>query len=238
MEIKKSPKADLENKKMLFLEIGLVAALAITGVAFAWSSEPEPPGYESTVKHVQEQEYESMERTEQDKPEPPKEEQKKAQAKVLTDNLTIVDNKEEIEVPDLIFSEDASVFDDFSFDMEGVEEEIEEDEEIFTVLEDPATFQGGGIGEFRTWVMTKLKYPQIAQENGIQGNVIIEFVIDENGKLGRIKVLQAPDPVLSDEAIRVLEESNKLKRGWKPGKQRGKAVKMKFVLPVSFKLQN
>jgi protein TonB len=104
------------------------------------------------------------------------------------------------------------------------------------VLEDPATFQGGGIAEFRKWVMERMKYPQIALENAIQGNVIIEFVVNEEGKIRRMKVLQSPDPVLSEAAVKVLEEANKLKRGWKPGTLEGKAVKQKFVLPVSFKL--
>jgi protein TonB len=145
--------------------------------------------------------------------------------------LVIVADEKEIKVPELTFTEDASEFDDFEFDMDVVEDDSEK---IFTELEDPATFKGGGLGEFRNWVMDRVRYPQIAQENGIQGNVIIEFVIDETGQLGRIKVLQSPDPVLSDAAISVLQKSPK----WKPGKQRGKAVKMKFVLPVLFKLQN
>ena len=144
--------------------------------------------------------------------------------------------EEEIKRPELTFTNDASDFDDFEFEMDVVEEEIYDSEEIFTVLEDPATFQGGGIAEFRKWVMERMKYPQIAFENGIQGNVVIEFVVDEEGKIRRIKVLQSPDPVLSEAAIKVLDDANKLKRGWKPGKQRGKAVKQKFVIPVSFKI--
>ena len=140
--------------------------------------------------------------------------------------------KDEIKQPELTFTEVASEFDDFEFDMGEVEEEIVEDDEIFTILEDPATFQGGGLGDFRNWVMDRVRYPQIAQENAIQGNVIVEFVIDETGQLGRIKVLQSPDPVLSDATIAVLQKSPK----WKPGTKRGKAVKMKFVLPVLFKL--
>jgi protein TonB len=143
--------------------------------------------------------------------------------------LLIVADDKEIKVPDLIFTEDASMF-----DMDVVEADSEG---IFTVLEDPATFQGGGIAEFRKWVMDRTKYPQIAIENGIQGNVVIEFVVDEEGKIGRMRVLQSPDPVLSEAVIKVLEDANKLKRGWKPGKHRGKPVKQKFVLPVSFKIQ-
>ncbi len=112
------------------------------------------------------------------------------------------------------------------------EEEIDESEDIFTILEDPATFQGGGIATFRNWVMSNMKYPQIALENGIQGNVIIEFIVDEHGWINNIKVLQSPDPVLSDAVISVCHKAPK----WKPGKQRGKAVKQKFTLPVSFKM--
>ena len=140
--------------------------------------------------------------------------------------------EDEIKQPELIFTEYASDFDDFEFEMGEVEEAFVEDDEIFTILEDPATFKGGGLGDFRNWVMDRVSYPQIAIENGIQGNVIVEFVIDETGQLGRIKVLQSPDPVLSDATIAVLQKSPK----WKPGKQRGKAVKMKFIMPVLFKL--
>ena len=189
------------------------------------------PSWESVAK-----EDSTIIRSDQTEQELSKEEQKKVQTKVLTDALTIVSNDTQIEAPELLFTENASEFDDFDFDMDVVEEEIDESEEIFTLLEDPATFQGGGIAEFRKWVMEKVKYPQIALENGIQGNVIIEFVVDEEGKIGRMKVLQSPDPVLSEAAIKVLEDANKLKRGWKPGKKHGKAVKQKFVLPVSFKI--
>ena len=236
MEIKKSPKANLEDKKLIFRMVGLCIALGVAYAAVKFGTEPVQEPYEATVKDTPEAELDMMARTDQNEPEKPKEEQKKVQTKVLTDALTIVSNDTQIEAPELLFTENASEFDDFDFDMDVVEEEIDESEEIFTVLEDPATFQGGGIAEFRKWVMEKMKYPQIALENGIQGNVIIEFVVDEEGKIGRMKVLQSPDPVLSEAAIKVLEDANKLKRGWKPGKQRGKAVKQKFVLPVSFKI--
>ena len=233
MEIKKSPIADLESKKMLFLAIGLIVALAATGFALAYGTKPVQEPYSASVKDTAEEELDIMARTDQQEQEKPKEQQK-VQTKVLTDALTIVSNDKKIDTPDLLFTEDASMFDDFEFDMGEVEEEIVEDDEIFTILEDPATFRGGGLSEFRKWVMERIKYPQIAQEMGITGNVILEFVIDETGQLGRIKVLHSPDQVLSDAAISVLQKSPK----WKPGKQRGKAVKMKFVLPVLFKLQD
>jgi protein TonB len=238
MEVKKSPAADLESKKMLFLAVGLIVALAVSGFAFAWSSMPEPQPYSPSVKQVAETELDKIDRTDQQKEEP-KMENKKVQTAVIQDAIKIMSNTaENIKTPELVFSEDANDMfsvnmDDFDDMGEVVEEESAEDD-VFTILEDPATFRGGGLPEFRKWVMEHLRYPQIAQENGIQGNVVIEFVINESGAVDRIKVLQSPDQSLADAAIATLKKSPK----WKPGKQRGKAVKQKFVLPVAFKLQN
>ena len=235
MEIKKSPKADLENKKMLFLEIGLVIALLVCGAALAFNTKPEPEPYTPPKQDVREQEFE-MDRTvqEQEQQQP---EQQKAKTQVLADVLTIVSNDTKIETPDLLFSDDASAFEDFEFEVEEVVENIVE-EEIFVTAEEMPTFQGGDLSKFRNWVQSNVKYPQIALENGIQGNVVIQFVVGPDGKMTNFKVLQSPDKTLSDATIAVLQEANKLKKGWKPGKQRGKAVKVSFTLPVKFAIQN
>lgn len=234
MEIKKSPKADLENKKMLFLEIGLVIALAVAGTAFAISSKPEPEPYTPPKQDVREQEFE-MDRTVQEQQQQP--EQQKAKTQVLADVLTIVSNDTKIDTPDLLFSDDASAFDDFEFEVEEVVENIVE-EEIFVTAEEMPTFQGGDLSKFRNWVQSNVKYPQIALENGIQGNVVIQFVVGPDGKMANFKVLQSPDKTLSDATIDVLKKANEMKNGWKPGKQRGKPVKVSFTLPVAFKIQN
>ena len=230
MEIKKSPKADLENKKMLFLEIGLVIALAVCGAALAFNTKPEPEPYTPLKQDVREQEFE-MDRTvqEQEQQQP---EQQKAKTQVLADVLTIVSNDTKIETPDLLFSDDASAFDDFEFEVEEVVETIVE-EEIFVTAEEMPTFQGGDLSKFRNWVQSNVKYPQIALENGIQGNVVIEFVVEKDGKLSNIQVLQSPDKTLADAAVQVLQKSPK----WKPGKQRNKPVRVTYTLPVSFKIQ-
>ena len=229
MEIKKSPKADLENKKMLFLEIGLVIALAVAGTAFAISSKPEPEPYTPPKQDVREQEFE-MDRTVQEQEQQP--EQQKAKTQVLADVLTIVSNDTKIDTPDLLFSDDASAFDDFEFEVEEVVENIVE-EEIFVTAEEMPTFQGGDLSKFRNWVMQNVKYPQIALENGIQGNVVVKFVVEKDGKLSNIQVLQTPDKTLADAAVQVLQKSPK----WKPGKQRNKPVRVTYTLPVSFKIQ-
>ena len=228
MEIKKSPKADLENKKMLFLEIGLVIALAVAGTAFAISSKPEPEPYTPPKQDVREQEFE-MDRTVQEQEQQP--EQQKAKTQVLADVLTIVSNDTKIDTPDLLFSDDASAFDDFEFEVEEVVENIVE-EEIFVTAEEMPTFQGGDLSKFRNWVQSNVKYPQIALENGIQGNVVIKFVVEKDGKLSNIQVLQSPDKTLADAAVQVLQKSPK----WKPGKQRNKPVRVTYTLPVSFKI--
>ena len=229
MEIKKSPKADLENKKMLFLEIGLVIALAVCGAALAFNTKPEPEPYTPPKQDVREQEFE-MDRTvqEQEQQQP---EQQKAKTQVLADVLTIVSNDTKIETPDLLFSDDASAFEDFEFEVEEVVENIVE-EEIFVTAEEMPTFQGGDLSKFRNWVQSNVKYPQIALENGIQGNVVIKFVVEKDGKLSNIQVLQSPDKTLSDAAVQVLQKSPK----WKPGKQRNKPVRVTYTLPVSFKI--
>jgi protein TonB len=230
MEIKKSPKADLENKKTLFLEIGLVIALAVCGAALAFNTKPEPEPYTPPKQDVREQEFE-MDRTvqEQEQQQP---EQQKAKTQVLADVLTIVSNDTKIETPDLLFSDDASAFDDFEFEVEEVVENIVE-EEIFVTAEEMPTFQGGDLSKFRNWVQSNVKYPQIALENGIQGNVVIKFVVEKDGKLSNIQVLQSPDKTLADAAVQVLQKSPK----WKPGKQRNKPVRVTYTLPVSFKIQ-
>ena len=232
MEVKKSPSANLQNYRLLFLLIGLAIALVCVFVAFWYHTavdlgEYTPPKAEST------QVFEEIDQTRQDQPEP--EVPQKAQAQVVTDVLNIVSNEQKIET-NIVFTDDADDFDDFDIVIEEKEEEIEE-EEIFVTVEEMPTFQGGGLPEFRNWVQQNVKYPQIALENGIQGNVVVQFVVGPDGKMSNFKVLQSPDKTLSDATIAVLNEGNKLKRGWKPGKQRGKAVKVSFTMPVRFVIQ-
>ena len=228
MEVKKSPHVNLQSYRLVFLLVGLVIALALTGLAFMYKSavnlgEYTPPKPETT-------EVEQIDNTRQDQPETPPEQQK-VQAQVITDVLNIVSNDQKIE-SNIVFADDASEFDDFEIVIEEKEEVIEE-EEIFVNAEEMPTFQGGDLSKFRNWVQQNVKYPQIALENGIQGNVVIKFVVEKDGKLSNIQVLQAPDKTLADAAVAVLQRSPK----WKPGKQRSKPVRVTYTLPVSFKIQ-
>ena len=232
MEIKKSPKADLQDKRMLFLLFGLVIALGITGLAFSINSKPKAGEY--TPPKAETTEVEQIDNTRQDIPEPEVQPQK-AQAQVVTDVLNIVSNDQKIET-NIVFVEDADDFADFEMIIEDKEEDITEEEIFFTVEEMPK-FRGGGLPEFRNWVQQNVKYPQIALENGIQGNVVVQFAVGADGKMTNFKVLQSPDKTLADATIEVLKKANEMKNGWKPGKQRGKPVKVSFTLPVAFKIQ-
>ncbi len=229
MELKKSKSADLEKRKGMFIEIGLVITLAIVLVAFEWTKGEGRGNDDSIVADIQmEDEMMQITRREEPKPEPKPETPKVAEV------LDIVDDDVEIE-------------DDFDFDMEATEdteydftsmmgdddEEIDE-EEVFYIVEDMPTFNGGEPAtEFRKYIAKNLQYPEIAAENGVSGRVIIQFAVDKTGRVVDAKIVRSVDSALDKEAVRVVMSSPK----WTPGKQRGKAVKVLFTFPINFVLQ-
>ena len=226
MEIKKSPKADLENKRGLFLEIGLVVALVLVIGAFAVT--PKEHRIEKVDLGYAPVEVEIVEVTREDQK--PPEAPKKVDMAVVSDMLEVVTNDTKIET-EIDFAE----FDvNQAIEVAPVQTEEVFEEEIFIVVEEKASFMGGDESTFRNWVQQNVKFPQIALENGIQGRVVLSFVIEKDGRLTNIQVLQTPDRSLSEEAIRVLNKSPK----WSPGKQRNQVVRVKYTLPVDFRVQN
>ena len=228
MEVKKSPKADLQNRKGLFLEIGLVISLLIVVAAFKYA--PDEYRIEAVEQEavIVEEEIVEITRNELKPPAPPK----KIEIQVFNDILDIVTNDTEVKT-DISFDE---FMDGLDMDVNYVvmeEEEIEEDTPIIKAEKMP-TFQGGDLMKFREWVQKRLRYPQIAQENNIAGRVTLSFVIEKDGTLTNIEVMQSPDRSLSEEAIRVLKTSPK----WEPGKQRNQPVRVKYTLPVAFQIRN
>lgn len=227
MELKKTPKADLQNKRGLFLEIGLVISLLLVIGAFLYT--PKELRIEQLEQEVTVVEEEMIEVTRQDQK--PPEAPKKTEMKVIADMLSIVKNDTKI-TTDVDFSE----FDEDTEIVQVVEVKEEEikDDEPFISAETMPKFQGGDLTTFRNWVQGKVRYPQVAQENGISGRVVLQFVIERDGRLTNIVVLQTPDRSLSEEAIRVLNQSPK----WSPGKQRSQTVRVKYTLPADFRIQN
>ena len=229
MEIKKSEKANLENKKLLFVEIGLVIALGITLFAFEWTSkETKVSTLEDTTEVLIEEEIIPIT---QDTPPPPPAAPK---IPVLSDQIDIVDD--EIELEDDLFM---NLEDDASLGVEimdyiEVEEEVVEEEAIpFQLVEEKPSFQGGDANQFSKWVNQRLVYPEIAKENGVQGRVTLQFTVEKDGTVTKVKVLRGVDPSLDKEAVRVVSMSPK----WKPGKQRDRAVPVTYTFPVIFQLR-
>jgi len=221
---KKSPKADLERRKMLFTEIGLVIALAVVLLAFEWKS------YEKTEMAlmnltVDDTPEEMVEITQQEKPPPP------PKPPQQTTIIEIVEDDEEIE-------------DDIEIDVEAdqeteveeyipMEEDDDEAEEaqIFTVVESMPTFQGGDGARIK-YLNSNIKYPTIARESGIQGRVFVTFVVETDGRVTDVKILRGIGGGCDEEAVRVIKNMPK----WVPGKQRGKSVRVQFNMPILFKL--
>ena len=111
-------------------------------------------------------------------------------------------------------------------------EKAETKDEVFMVVEQMPEFPGG-IQELMSFLRKNTKYPTIAQENGIQGRVIVQFVVEKDGTPTEFKVIRSVDPDLDAEALRVMKEMPK----WKPGMQKGQVVRVKYTLPVTFRLQ-
>ena len=229
MEIKKTEKANLENKKLLFVEIGLVISLAITFFAFEWTSkETKVSTLEDTADVVLEEEIIPI--TQETPPPPPA----APKIPILSDQIDIVDD--EIELEDDMFmnlEDDASLGVEI-MDYVEVEEEVVEEEAIpFQLVEEKPSFQGGDANQFSKWVNQRLVYPEIAKENGVQGRVTLQFTVEKDGSVTKVKVLRGVDPSLDKEAVRVVSQSPK----WKPGKQRDRAVPVTYTFPVIFQLR-
>ena len=230
MEIKKSPKASLENKRLLFTEIGLVVALGIVYGAFEWSSKDKAVALlEDTT---QADDVEEIIAIQQETPPPPPE---APNIPILSDQIDIVDD--DIKVDDDLFmnlEDDNTGVEIMDYKEEQVvEEEIEEEAIPFQLVEEKPSFNGGDANEFTKWVNSRLVYPEIAKENGVQGRVTLQFTVNADGSVSNVKVLRGVDSSLDKEAVRVVSSSPK----WKPGKQRDRAVKVTYTFPVIFQLR-
>ena len=223
MELKKNPKADLTRQFGLFLNIGLVVSLVLTITAFEWKFYDD--GSLMNLGQVTDnfEEIVDIPPTEQPPPPPPKIQQ--PQIIEVPDEEEI---EEEIEVDLDVEITEESVIEEIVFEEAPEEEEADQ---IFQIVEDPAGFPGGQ-GEFNKFLSKNLKYPSQAQRMGIEGVVYVQFVVDKDGTLTDIKVAKGIGAGLDEEAIRVLKQSPK----WKPGKQRGRAVRQSMIIPIRFKL--
>ena len=228
MEAKKTPKADLEKRRGLYLEIGLVVILALALVAFNIKS------YDKEVKEVNtrvaqsEIDAEVLNTPPEEPPPPPPPEQE-----IVATDLKVVENDEQpINEVGLINADDNANKAQETFVKVEVKEEVEEvEEEVFLVVEDDPEFPGG-LSALSQYLASNIKYPQLAKENNITGKVFVSFVVEKDGSVGQVKILRDIGGGCGAEAVRVVKAMPK----WKPGKQRGKPVRTQFNLPVDFSL--
>ena len=226
MQLKKSPGASLEDKKLTYVLIGLAFVLSICYVALEWT-EKEVTKYEVADLDMSFEEEVEIQQTSQDVTPPPPPPQVQE-----VEVLNVVEDNKEVEDVNIQTEDDKEVEVVIAAPVETPVEE-EEEEVIFMVVETMPEFPGGQQALFK-YLSENVKYPVIAQENGIQGRVICQFVVNKDGSIVDVEVVRSGgDASLDKEAVRVIKSMPK----WKPGKQRGKAVRVKYTVPVSFRLQ-
>lgn len=227
MEKKKNERADLQNKRLLFTEIGCILALAVVYFGFEYTTaEVRTAALEDAGTVV---EVEDMIPITFDTPPPPP----ALPQIVLSDILDIVDDDIEVDDEHILLPDDFDAPVLITDCFEIVEEEAEEETLPFILVEEKPKFNGKDANEFSRWVNQRLDYPQVCIENGVQGRVTLEFTIKADGSLSDIKVLRGVDPALDSEAVRVVQSSPK----WTPGRQRDRAVAVTYTFPVIFRLR-
>ena len=229
MEIKKTPKAALENKKSTWLLVGYVIVLAFMFIAFEWTKRDIKIDTSQAITDLvfEEEIIPITEQPEQAAPPPP------PAAPPIAETLTIVEDDADVEETTIATSEETNQAVEIKYVPVAVEEEEPEEQTIFEVVEQMPEFPNGGMAGLMQYLSKNIKYPTIAQENGTQGRVTVQFVVNRDGSIVDAKVLRGVDPYLDKEAIRVISSMPK----WKPGMQRGKAVRVKYTVPVMFRLQ-
>ncbi|MDR3269875.1 MAG: energy transducer TonB [Tannerella sp.] len=230
MEIKKSPKADLERGKGLSLLMGMVVGLAVLFVGFEWGATDFKVSTDDGISDIIAEEEIEITRQEEPPPPPPP-----PPPPVVAEVLNIVEDDANVEQTDLLSTEDNQNEAQTQTYVPTVIEEVEEEasNEIFVIVETMPEFPGGQA-EMMAYINKSIKYPVVAAENGIQGRVTCSFVINKDGSIVDAEVVRGIDAALDKEALRVINAMPK----WQPGKQRGKPVRVKYNLPINFRLQN
>ena len=216
MKPKKNPKISLESKKSLFFQIGLAITLLAVLIAFEWKSY-EKNDYNLGNLNLDDMEEEIIPITRQEVKPPPPPPPPPEVIEIVEDEVEI---EKQLEIDDTETDED-----------EIIEIEEEDDEEFFMVVENMPEFPGGDLGLMK-FIQKNVKYPAIAKEYNITGKVYVSFIVDKQGKVTNVKIVRGVDKNLDGEALRVVSALP----NYKPGKQRGKPVRVMFTIPINFTL--
>lgn len=223
MELKKNPNLELSKYRTLFFSIGLTISFGLVLIVFEWKSIDNSSIVSLENTALFEEVLEDVPITQQAPPPPPKIQQPKI-----------------IEVPDEEEIEESIEIDlDIELTVESVVEDLvienapeeEATDEIFSIVEKMPSFPGG-TPEFYNFIAKNLKYPRRAQKAKVEGKVVLRFVVEENGDVSQVEVLKGIGFDCDEEAVRVLLASP----DWIPGQQRGKNVKVRVMVPLTFDL--
>ena len=229
MKPKKTERADLEKRRGLYLEIGLVVVLVAALVAFnvkSYDNEQVEVVQRTAEDEIEEQVLNTVEETPPPPPEPEVPE-------VTTELNVIEDDAESDNEVGIISSEVTATTENVEITPVQIEQEEEEvEDEIFQVVEQDPEFPGG-VEALYKFVQQNIKYPQLAKENNITGRVFVQFVVEKDGSVSNVRAARDIGGGCGAEAVRVVKSMPK----WTPGKQRGKAVRAAYTLPVNFNLQ-
>ena len=234
MELKKNPKADINQNSSLYFVIGLAVVMLVVWRALEYKKYDKTNDYDIAL-NVEDQLDEEVPMTEQIKTPPP------PPPPAAPEVIEVVEDEEEVE--ETVIESTETSQEEEVIEIDDVEvEEIDEDITVpFAVIEDVPIFPGcEGASNKKTCfqemmqkhIRKNFRYPEIAQEMGVQGRVNVMFVIQKDGSIGGIR-MRGPDKNLEAEALRII---NKLPN-MTPGKQRGRPVKVPFSIPITFRLQ-
>lgn len=237
MELKKSPEADLENKKLTFFLVGLFLALSFVYIVIEWKTYDRTLANLGDLDVVLDEEEVIVTQREQKPPPPPPPQ----------DIINVVEDKVELKEELVMESTETSQTEEIK-PIEVVEEEVDE---IFSfaIVENKPIFPGCEKEKdeearsncfqlkIQQHIARNFKYPEIARQLGIQGKVFVTFVIEKDGTVSNVTVARGVDPNLDQAAIDAVKSLNNLNPKIQPAKQRGKPVKMSFTIPVNARLQ-
>jgi len=234
MQIKKNPKADLTKNSNLYFAIGLAVILFISWRAIEWKTY-DKSGYGYEALNIDDDDDEDVPITEQIKTPPPPPPPPPA-----PEIIEVVEDEEEIEETII---ESTETDQEEIVEIVEVEEEFEDVDVPFAVIEDVPIYPGCERvakskrrdcfqEQINKHIRKNFRYPEIAQEMGIQGRVYVNFVIDKDGSITSIR-MRGPDKNLEKEAQRIISKLPRMT----PGKQRGRAVRVPFSIPITFRLQ-
>lgn len=225
MEVKKSPEHDLNKKSGMHLNLGLTLSLLVVILAFEWPNRGDEEIMDFGELDADFEDIMEIPPTEQPPPPPPK-----VQIPEIIEVPDEEEIEEEIEVELDVEVTEETIVEDIVFEEAPEEEEVDE---IFTIVEDQPEFPGG-MAAFYEFVGKKMKYPSQARRMGIEGRVYVEFIVDKDGTVTDVRAVKGIGAGCDEEAVRVMKTVPK----FKPGKQRGRPVKVKMVMPIYFKLAN